>query len=60
LPAVERAFHLLLNALHRTSADGTLARDLAYALAATQVCLDAAKRSKNGEGFNVSGSLAGL
>jgi hypothetical protein len=39
--ADERAFHLLLNALHRTSADATLARDLAYAFAATQMRLDA-------------------
>src|SRR6516165_114027 len=39
--ADERAFHLLLNALHRTSADTALARDLAYAFAATQMRLDA-------------------
>ena len=39
--ADERAFHLLLNALHRTSTDAALARDLAYAFAATQMRLDA-------------------
>jgi len=39
--ADERAFHLLLNALHRTSADAALARDLPYAFAATQMRLDA-------------------
>jgi hypothetical protein len=39
--AVERAFHLLLNALHGTSADAALTRDLAYAFPATQMHLDA-------------------
>ena len=38
--ADERAFHLLLNTLHRTSADAALARDLAYAFATTQMRLD--------------------
>jgi hypothetical protein len=37
----ESAGHFLLNALHRTSADATLPRDLAYAFAATQMRLDA-------------------
>jgi len=37
----ERAGHLLLNALHCTSADAALPRDLAYAFAATQMSLDA-------------------
>src|SRR5215831_14809188 len=39
--ADERAFHLLLNALHRTSADAKLACDLAHALAIPQLSLDA-------------------
>jgi hypothetical protein len=39
--ADERAFHLPLKALHRTSADAALTRDLAYAFAATQMHLDA-------------------
>src|SRR6516225_4358743 len=39
--ADERAFHLLLNALHRTSADAALTRDLAHALAEAQLSLDA-------------------
>ena len=39
--ADERAFHLLLDALHRTGADAALTRDLAYAFAATQMHLDA-------------------
>src|SRR5262245_39516656 len=38
--ADERAFHLLLNALHRAGADAQLACDLAHALAATQMPLD--------------------
>src|SRR6516165_4215317 len=38
--ADERAFHLLLNALHRAGADAALTRDLAYAFAATQMRLD--------------------
>src|SRR5215469_15530449 len=39
--ADERAFHLLLNALHRAGADAALARDLAYAFAGAQLRLDA-------------------
>jgi hypothetical protein len=39
--ADEEAFHLLFNALHRAGADAALARDLAYAFAATQLHLDA-------------------
>src|SRR5215471_17347373 len=39
--ADERAFHLLLNALHRTSADAALTRDLAHAFAGAQLRLDA-------------------
>ena len=39
--ADERAFHLLLNALHRAGADAALARDLAHARAGAQVRLDA-------------------
>ena len=39
--ADERAFHLLLNALHRASADAALTRDLAHALAGAQLRLDA-------------------
>ena len=39
--ADEKAFHLLFNALHRAGADAALARDLAYAFAATQLHLDA-------------------
>src|SRR6516165_7100468 len=39
--ADERAFHLLLNALYRASADAAFTRDLAYAFAATQMRLDA-------------------
>ena len=39
--ADERATHLLPNALHGASADAALTRDLAYALAATQLRLDA-------------------
>jgi hypothetical protein len=38
----ERAFHLLLNALHRAGADPALARDLAYAFPATQLHLSSA------------------
>src|SRR6516225_6057799 len=38
--ADERAFHLLLNALHRTSANAALARDLAHAFAGAQLRLD--------------------
>src|SRR5215472_8518436 len=44
--ADERAFHLLLNALHRTSADAALTRDLADAFAATQLRLDALFHSR--------------
>ena len=36
----ERAFHLLLNALNGASADATLTRDLAHALAGAQLRLD--------------------
>jgi hypothetical protein len=39
--AGERAFHLLLNALHRAGPDAALTRDLAYAFAATQMRLNA-------------------
>jgi hypothetical protein len=39
--ADERAFHLLLDALHRASADAAFTRDLAYTYAATQVRPDA-------------------
>src|SRR6516165_570662 len=42
----ERAFHLLLNALYRASADAQLTRDLAYAFAATQLRLDALFHSR--------------
>ena len=38
--ADERAFHLLLNALHRAGADAALARDLAHAFAGAQLRLD--------------------
>jgi hypothetical protein len=33
----ERAFHLLLDALHRAGPDAAITRDLAYAFAATQL-----------------------
>src|SRR5262249_55604683 len=39
--ADERAFHLLPDALNGAAADAALARDLAYAFAATQMRLDA-------------------
>src|SRR5215469_15386538 len=39
--ADERAFHLLLDALHRTGANAALTRDLAYAFAGAQLRLDA-------------------
>jgi len=46
----ERAGHLLLNALHRTSADAALTREFAYAFAAAQMRVTLGSYSKPGSG----------